>query len=485
MVKLRPDWCLSRQRYWGVPIPAVICNICHEEILDVKIIKNFADIVAQVGTDSWFKRVISDFLPKGFHCPHCRHSDFSKGLDILDVWFDSGVSAQAVLKKRKELAYPCALYLEGSDQHRGWFQSSLIPSMCIDGIPPFKSVLTHGFVVDGKGQKMSKSLGNVISPLDIIKDYGADILRLWVASSDYNEDIRISPEILARLAEAYRKVRNTIRFILSNLYDFNPDTDKVDYRHLERIDKWVLFRLQNVLNAAEEAYGHFEFYKAYKGVYDFCNVDLSMYYLDMVKGRLYTYAGDSQERRAAQTAIYGVLDVLVRMIAPMLSFSAEEAWQHMPKEKRFSGIRSVHLLDWPEGKPIFKDDDLEILGLIPEVAKLLEEKRGKGVIGSPFDAQIILLTNNEIRYKYVESLRGDLAEIFKVSRVSIERVQRLDKGRVSDKFPDIAIIASHADGTKCVRCWNYSDSVGKDKVHSLICDRCLKAIGGNQIEEEI
>ncbi|MFH1678082.1 MAG: isoleucine--tRNA ligase, partial [Candidatus Omnitrophota bacterium] len=301
MIELRPDWCLSRQRYWGVPIPAVVCSCCDKEFLFPEVIDKFADASAKEGADVWYTKDIKEFLPKGLNCPtpECagKH-DFRPGRDILDVWFDSGVSHQAVLKKREELGgSPCELYLEGSDQHRGWFQSSLISSMAIDNQPPFKAVLTHGFVVDGEGRKMSKSIGNVISPQNIIKDYGTDILRLWVASSDYNEDIRISPEILSRLSEAYRKIRNTARFILSNLYDFNPDSNKVDYKEVKNIDKWVLFKLYDRLEYITRAYEDFEYNKAYKGIYNFCNEELSMYYLDMVKGRIYTYATDSLGRR--------------------------------------------------------------------------------------------------------------------------------------------------------------------------------------------
>jgi len=261
MVELRPDWCLSRQRYWGVPIPALVCNSCHEQFFISSVIEKFAQLVAKEGTDSWFEHDLKDFISGDISCPYCQAKDLSKGNDILDVWFDSGVSSQAVLKKRKELGgVPAELYLEGSDQHRGWFQSSLIPGVCIDGKPPFKTVLTHGFVVDGEGRKMSKSLGNVISPQDIIKDYGADILRMWVASSDYNEDIRISKEILTRLSEAYRKIRNTARFILSNLYDFNPDTDKVAYQDLKKIDNWILSQMdEKLLQEVPKAYDKFNF----------------------------------------------------------------------------------------------------------------------------------------------------------------------------------------------------------------------------------
>lgn len=495
MVKLRPDWCLSRQRYWGVSIPALICNKCGEEFLQPGVIERFALAVAEEGSDSWFKKDLKEFLPKDLKCPYCKQDDFSKGSDILDVWFDSGVSHQAVLKKRQDLgSTPCALYLEGSDQHRGWFQSSLIPAMCIDEKPPFKSVLTHGFVVDGKGHKMSKSLGNVISPQDIIKDYGADILRLWVASSDYNEDIRISPEILSRLSEAYRKIRNTLRFILSNLYDFDPKEDKPNYDDLIKIDKWILFRLEEVLGCVTEAYEGFEFYKAYKGIYDFCNEELSMYYLDMIKGRLYTYAADSLKRRAAQTAIYEILNVLVRIVAPILVFTAEEIWQYMPKEKEDSSTFSVHLLEWPHRNPVFAQHNLAveknietqlktIIELIADITRALEEKRSCGLIGSSFDGKINILTKDEFRYKYLEGLKDELVEIFKVSQIEIKKkdISGSDSTiSISSKYPDIAIEVVRAQGEKCQRCWNYSQTVGssRNKERQLICERCSSVIGG-------
>jgi isoleucyl-tRNA synthetase len=495
MIELRPDWCLSRQRYWGVPIPAIVCSGCQGEFLLPEVIDNFADMVAREGTDIWFTRDTKEFLPKGLKCPRCQGANFMKDTDILDVWFDSGVSHQAVLKKREELDFPCELYLEGSDQHRGWFQSSLIPSMCIDGKPPFKNVLTHGFVVDGEGRKMSKSLGNVISPQDIIKDYGADILRLWVASSDYNEDIRISGEILTRLAEAYRKIRNTARFILSNLYDFNPEKDKSSYESLKMIDKWILFRLDEMLGYADEAYKNFEFYRAYKIIYDFCNEDLSMYYLDMIKGRLYTCAADSAQRRSAQTVVYETLNVLVRIMSPILVFTAEEIWQHMPRTGKDKAVISVHLLGWPASNPVFAQQDLPadkniaaklgvIMELIPDVARALEEKRSQGLIGSSFDAKIKLLTNNEIRYTYLESLKGELCEIFKVSQVEVGKQDNLGANLgMGSGLADISIEVLKAEGTKCVRCWNYSNSVGSDKAHAMICENCLKAIGGRQSEK--
>ncbi|MDD2751683.1 MAG: isoleucine--tRNA ligase [Candidatus Omnitrophica bacterium] len=478
MVELRPDWCMSRQRYWGVPVPALACNECKEEFFDTRVIEKFRAFVVKEGSDSWFTRDVQEFLPEGLVCPLCKKGKtFSKGSDILDVWFDSGVSSQAVLKKRPELGgVPCELYLEGSDQHRGWFQSSLIPAICIDAKAPFKNVLTHGFVVDGEGRKMSKSTGNVISPFDIIKDYGADILRMWVASSDYNEDIRISKEILLRLAEGYRKIRNTARFMLSNLYDFNPDSDMASFENLKKIDQWVVWKANNILlPALENYYNDFEFHKAYKAIYDFCNEDLSMRYLDMVKGRLYTYAANSPARRQAQNAIFEVLNLLTRVAAPILTFTCEEIWQHLPKLKLQSSLQSVHLLSWPQAKEKdkmrgaeadFKNIE-EALALAPVIAKALEEKRTAGQIGSSFDAKIKLLTNNSDRYKVLTSLKADLCEIFKVSQVEI-----LKEGN-NEFFAEVL----KADGEKCARCWNYSAAVGQDKEHPSICDNCIEAIG--------
>lgn len=471
MVNLRPDWCLSRQRYWGVPIPALVCNSCGEEFLEPAVIEKFAQFALREGSDSWFIKDVKEFLPPGFSCPLCKGNEFSKGSDILDVWFDSGVSSQAVLKKRKDLEFPCALYLEGSDQHRGWFQSSLIPAMAIDQIPPFKTVLTHGHVVDSEGRKMSKSLGNVISPHDIIKEYGADILRLWVASSDYNEDIRISKEMLSRLSEAYRKIRNTSRFILSNLYDFNPDTDKVNYDELKKIDQWILREADYLLEKVQEAYDSFVFYQAYKLIYDFCNQDLSMGYLDMVKGRLYTtYPAESKERRAAQTVIYRLLDILVRLMAPILVFTAEEIWENMPKEKKDISTASVHISDWPQRLEFelkeVTDFDLGVMTYRPYAAKALEEKRAQGLIGSSFDAKIKILTNKQDRYTLLASLKTDLCEIFKVSQVEIIKAE------------NDSLEVLKADGQKCSRCWNYVDSVGKNSEHPLLCGTCVTAMGG-------
>jgi len=448
------------------------------------VIERFRQFTSQEGTDCWLVRPVADFIQDKVTCVKCAKSDFEKGTDILDVWFDSGVSHQAVVKKREELGgLPCALYLEGSDQHRGWFQSSLIPGMCIDGKPPFKNVLTHGFVVDGDGRKMSKSLGNVISPHNIIKEYGADILRLWVASSDYNEDIRISKEILTRLSEAYRKIRNTARFILSNLYDFDPAKDSVSNDQLRKVDRFILWKTNSLIDAVRASYESFWFYQAYQYVYNFCNQDLSTFYLDAVKGRLYTYAAASPERRAVQTAMYKVLDVLVRLMAPILVFTSEEIWRNMPKEEDVKP--SVHLLDWPNPvqSGLIEEDDSDafkrILELKPEVDKLLEELRSKGEIGSSFDARINLLTNDEKWSTFLPSLEEDLCEIFKVSQVSVKRDESSANGfSPSSIYPRVALQAVKALGTKCERCWNFSEDVGTHQEHTSICSRCIAAIGG-------
>jgi len=491
MVGSRPDWCLSRQRYWGVPIPALVCNDCKKEFLDISVIEKFALFIRNEGSNSWFERKVEDFIHPQLRCPFCKGNKFSKGADILDVWFDSGVSSQAVLKKRPNLnGVPADLYLEGSDQHRGWFQSSLIPAMCIDKIAPFKEVLTHGFVVDGDGRKMSKSVGNVISPFDIIKDSGADILRIWVASSDYNEDIRISKDILNRLSEAYRKIRNTARFILSNLYDFNPDTDRVNFKDFKKIDKWILFKLDHMLHETSGYYEKFEFNKAYKKIYDFANQELSSLYLDMVKGRLYTYADKSAARRSAQTAIYEVLGILAKLMAPIMVFTGEEIWQIMPKSK-FDCAVSVHLTELPDS--VFSKDlnlaktsddeseynllEKEIFPLISIVAKALEERRSKGEIGSSFDSKIKLLTNNENRYKYLETLKSDLCEIFKVSQVEVVKQDKINLSSAEEEAGlAVSVEVFKAEGTKCVRCWNYSLQVSQDKDYPDICPTCVSAI---------
>ena len=476
MVENRPHWCLSRQRYWGVPIPAISCRKCDSDFdLFPEVVEHFADLVAKEGTDAWFSRDISELLPNNFTCPSCSGNEFEKGDEILDVWFDSGVSHQAVLKEKRDL--PASLYLEGSDQHRGWFQASIIPSMAIDNKPCFESVLTHGFVVDGDGRKMSKSLGNVISPQEIIKKYGADILRLWVSSCDYREDIRISNEILSRLTEAYRKIRNTVRFLIGNLFDFNPKNDKITYSKLLDIDKWALHKLKLALDSTTEAYDNFEFYKVYKTIYSFCNEDLSSVYLDILKDRLYTAGKSSLNRRAAQTVMYEILLSLVKIVTPIMPFTAEEIYKHIPKTEE---VNSVHVLDWPsfdkilDGNKIIKDIELvnekldKIIKIRPQVLKALEDERAKGLIGSSLEAKVVFLVSNN-DFVYFKNLEEQLAGLFIVSQVAIDKNKEKEETKIK---------IEKACGEKCQRCWNYSETVGKEKDHTTICKRCADVIKG-------
>jgi isoleucyl-tRNA synthetase len=477
MVKLRPDWCLSRQRYWGVPIPALFCKKCNEYFLDFDFIEHFAKIVKERGTDVWFADNLEDIIPFGFKHNKCGHSDFEKSEDILDVWFDSGVSHQAVLRDDKDLGLPADMYLEGSDQHRGWFQTSLIPSMAIDGKAPFREVLTHGFVVDGEGKKMSKSLGNVISPQEIYNQYGAEILRLWVASSDYSDDVRISKEIIDRLVEAYRKIRNTARFILGNLYDFNPEENAVEYKDLNFVDKYMLYLLEENKKSITCGYDckeeRYLFYKAYKKIYEFCNNDLSSFYLDILKDRLYTHGKNSKSRRSAQTVIFEVLDSLVRLIAPILSFTAEEIWQNMPKKKADAAVESVHLAAWPKENKTYLENEItdnfkKIYSLRPDILKSLEEERSKGKIGSSLEAKLILSLGESLFSTFSKYL-DDLPFLFIVSQVEIKKISNAEN--------KIEVVL--AEGKKCMRCWNFRGDIGQNDSHPEICQRCIDAIEKN------
>jgi isoleucyl-tRNA synthetase len=462
MVELRPDWCLSRQRYWGVPIPAVCCVNCQEEFLEPFVVDNFARKILTEGSGSWFKKDIQEFLPKQYRCPRCNSDKFKRGEDILDVWFDSGVSYRAVLMVDGSLEFPASLYLEGSDQHRGWFQASLIPSMAVEGKPPFKAALTHGFVVDGEGRKMSKSMGNVISPQEIIKDYGADILRLWAASSNYNEDVKISKDILLRLTEAYRKIRNTIRFLLGNLYDFFPEKDSIEYDNMQEIDRYSISCIYSLLRRITAHYEAFEFYRIYQEVHQFCIAQLSSFYLDIVKDRLYTFKKDGDQRRSAQTAMYEILLCLVKAIAPILPFTAEEIWRLVPKHRE---EESAHLSDWPEIKNKYIDDELEnkwynLIQFRTKVSKALEEKRASGEIGDSLEAELVIgVAQDNI---FLREFQEMLAEVFIVSYVRLQES--------AESF----IHVSKAGGSKCPRCWNYSQMIGESNAYPELCPKCVK-----------
>ena len=477
MIVGRPDWCLSRQRYWGVPIPAVACKSCGKEELFPSVIEKFAEIAKKEGTDAWFEKDIKEFLPKGFSCSGCGGKEFSKSNDILDVWFDSGVSHQAVAKPMLHQDIPVEMYLEGSDQHRGWFQSSLIPAVAMEGKAPYRSVLTHGFVMDGQGRKMSKSLGNVISPQDVIKNSGAEILRLWVASSDYHEDIRISKEILDRLVDAYRKIRNTFRYLLGNLSDFDPNQDVVAYEKMVEIDQWALSKLSSTLKEIEAAYNKYEFGKVYKLIYSFCNEDLSSFYLDILKDRLYTSSSKSPKRRSAQSVLYYILNYFVRVLAPILTFTADEIFAAMPKEKSFKDIASIHLLDWLEvpaqcSNPQIDEKFQPVIQLRPFVLKALEDQRRLGVIGGSLEAKVVLRTASDRDAQYLQNFKNDLPSIFIVSQVDIHKVAEVKEGISETLFPKTSIHIEKAEGQKCGRCWNYKVSVGQDGEHGGLCEEC-------------
>jgi isoleucyl-tRNA synthetase len=484
MVNTRPDWCLSRQRYWGVPIPAVRLKGSDEQFLYPEVVEHLAELVKTHGSNIWFEKDLKDLWPKGFQSPHGRLEDMEKTGDILDVWFDSGVSHRAVFSEMLKLPLPADLYLEGSDQHRGWFQSSLIPAVALSGRAPYKAVLTHGFVVDGEGRKMSKSLGNVISPDDVIKNNGADILRLWVASSNYNDDIRLSGEIMDRLVDAYRKVRNTVRYLLSNLDGFDPAEDMVAPSQMLPIDRWALARLAGVTGRVTAAYEAYEFASVYKEIYAFCNEDLSGFYLDILKDRLYTSCAKALKRRSAQAVLYYIADTLAKMTAPILVFTAEEMYVSLPGAK---DADSVHLSSWPQPSPEWNDARaLEryalLMELRPYVLKALEARRSEGVIGAALEAKVVIRTASGRDSRYLKELEDELPSLFIVSGVSVEEVARVDSP-LGGAFPQTGVEVLKADGAKCPRCWNYRTDMAADGEHPGLCRRCVRAVRGEDLND--
>ncbi len=480
MVADRNDWCISRQRVWGVPIPIFYCNSCHEHIINDETIKSVKELFKREGADAWWAKTAEEILPHGFSCPHCGKQGFRKESDIMDVWFDSGSSHAAVLEERPELSWPADMYLEGSDQHRGWFQSSLLTSVATRGKAPYKAVLTHGFVVDGDGRKMSKSIGNVIAPADVIKKYGADVLRLWVASADYQADVRISNEILKQLSEVYRKIRNTFRYLLGSLNDFDPLADKVADDALLEIDRWALLRLERVRERVTKAYEEYEFHVIYHTIHNFCTVDLSSIYLDVLKDRIYTAKPDSRERRAAQTAMHEILKSLVVMLAPVLSFTADEVWRFMPQE---AGLEeSVQLAAWPEAKPQRIDAALEakwekLLEVRGEITKVLEGARRDKTIGHSLDAAVSIWADAETLGFLRTFGEKELAALLIVSKVALhEGLGKADALACKAETLEIAVAVAAAEGEKCERCWLYVDSVGADADHPTLCSRCAQAL---------
>lgn len=475
MIEKRPDWCISRQRSWGVPITVFYCADCGEALSDAKVMHYVADLFEDGGSDQWYEKEAKDLMPEGTCCSACGHGEFTKETDILDVWFDSGVSHAAVVEKRDNLDSPADLYLEGSDQHRGWFHSSLLASVGTRGVAPYKAVLTHGFVVDGNGRKMSKSQGNVIAPEKVINKFGAEVLRLWVAAQDYQDDIRISDEILQRLSDAYRRIRNTARYILSNIHDFDPATDMVADGDLLELDRWALSRLESLVGRVENAYNDYEFHVLYHAVHNFCGVELSSIYLDIIKDRIYTSAATSLERRSAQTAMYRILDALTRLIAPVLSFTAEEIWDKMPGERE----SSVHLAMLPQFETSLLDvqlDDVyqQLWTVRSDVSKALELARDAKLVGNSLEAKITLAVSGVECRELLEKYADQLATLCIVSQVDL--VESVEGGFTSEKVEGLIVGVTAAEGDKCDRCWNYSTEIGANTSHPTACPRCIAVL---------
>ncbi len=480
MIENRPDWCVSRQRAWGVPITVFTCAKCGALVINQKVVERIYDLFLKNGADVWFEKDISELIPEGLSCPECGGSQLHKETDILDVWFDSGVSHAAVLETRADLHWPADLYLEGSDQHRGWFHSSLLTAVGTRKQAPYKAVLTHGFVVDADGKKMSKSLGNVVAPKEVIDRYGAEILRLWVSASDYRDDIRISDNILRQLVDAYRRIRNTCRFMLGNLSDFDPRTDCVEYEKMEDIDRFALHRLQQLMEKASRAYENFEFHVIHHSLHNFCAVDLSAFYLDVLKDRLYTSAPCSQMRRSAQTAIYHILDALARLMAPILVFTAEEIWRYMPDDGRKEA--SVHMAGMPQPRPAWTDAELArkwetILEIRSLVTKALEQARADKLIGHSLDASVTVGLDQP-RFELLQGYAAKLRSIFIVSQA--EMVQGVVEGAQLNHEDQVYVLVKPAEGEKCQRCWVHDPTVGSDEKHSGICGRCIQQLAAAQ-----
>jgi len=473
MIENRPDWCVSRQRSWGVPITLFTCNACGDFINSSDLFERIAGGVEKYGADFWFDSLPEELLPEGTVC-QCGGKEFSREDDILDVWFDSGVSHVAVIEKNSELNWPADLYLEGSDQHRGWFHSSLLESIGTRGKEPYKSVLTHGYVVDGKGKKMSKSAGNVIAPQKIIDQYGAEILRLWVASENYREDIRVSNEILKRLTESYKKIRNTLRYLLGNLHDFDCKEDQVPVNEMLELDRYILHRFNILREKILTAYENYEFHVFYHSFSNFCIIELSAFYLDIIKDRLYTYPAKSRERRSGQTALHILLMGMVRLIAPILSFTAEEVWNHLPKNS--VDEESVHMSQFLDPENVSFDEDLVkkwefLVELKGEVSKALETSRRDKIIGHSLDSIVKL----ELPDNFKAIVKNDeLKYIFIVSEVVlVDSIGSEEKIFESDSLQGVKVFSEMHPGKKCERCWHYFEpDVKEGKANGEICSRC-------------
>jgi len=478
MIENRPDWCISRQRSWGSPITIFYCQKCDETLMSKEICDYVADLMEVDGADAWYSREAGELLPPGTRCPSCGGDAFRKDTNILDVWFDSGVSHAAVLEDRPDLTWPSDMYLEGSDQHRGWFHSSLLASVGTRGQAPYREVLTHGYVVDGNGRKMSKSLGNVISPQEITDRNGAEIIRLWVSAEDYRDDIRISQEILQRLSEAYRRIRNTCRYLLGNLDGFDPEKESVPWEEMEELDRWALLRLSQVTGRILDAYEKYQYHTVFHTLHNFCVVDLSNFYLDVLKDRMYASDRESSLRRSAQTAFLFLAEGIVKLMAPILSFTAEEVWEHLP------GVRpeSVFLSRFPATEKGWEDPELErryqeLLKVREVATKALEEMRQNKVIGNALEAEVRISCLDPDMAEFLLSFGPELADLFIVSAVVVERVGSLPEEAARDeRTPSVGVQVVRTSGTKCERCWKYAGDVGRFEDHPTLCGRCRNVL---------